>query len=310
MSPGRPLGWIGVLPLYLALATAIGFVDHHVRPLPEHGYTTYVPAVLSGQAEPPGRYRVLAPYVYDRFVRLTGLSPGDGWIVFRWASLLAALLAGHLYFRTWFPTGPAVAGNLLGMALLPLTFTNSWAHPDHLLELGLFTLGCACLARGWHAGFLVVLALGALNRETSAFLLPLALFARPWTTRHLSWTALAVALWMAISLGLRWQFGWVPYNPWQLERNLEFLRAFPLERDLYFRLYPWFFLVLVLPLAALVAVTWARQPRFARVAAGIAAPIVIVACLLYSSLIETRIFTPMIPLLVPATLFAWFPPPE
>ena len=303
MNQRHAVGLLAILPLYLAIATAIGYVDFHIRREPDLGYTQYSPQVVAGTEDPPGRYRVLAPYAFEAVKRATGLESRDAWIVFRWLSLLAALCCGHLYYRTWFDTAATLTANTLTMALLPLTFTNSWAHPDHFAELVLFTLGCATIARGWTGAFAVVLALNALNRETSAFLVLLYFAASPIGRRHVITTAALGAGFLAITIGLRVSLGWVAYDPWQIGRNLEFLRWFAPGRDLYYRLYPWFFAFLILPLAWLAARSWRTQPRFLRVASAIVAPAFIVTCFLFSSVIETRIFTPVFPLLVPAVIW-------
>lgn len=304
----QALSFLGVLPLYLAIATAVGFVDFRVRPAInfEHAFTTYVPAVLSGTEAPPAKYRVLAPHAYAALARWTGLDARDAWFVFRWLCLLAALIAGHALFRAWFDTGPAVAGNALAMVLLWLTFSGGYGHPDHLMELFLFTLGCACVARQWDAAFVAVLALNALNRETSAFLIPLFVFARGFDRRHLIWSAVAAATWLGVTLVLRWQLGWVAYNPLNVAQNIENMTTWP-ERDLYYRLFGWFFLIMVVPVLVTIAQTWARQPRYTRVAAGIVTPALLVTGFLFSSVWESRIFTPVVPLLVPGLLFALFP---
>ncbi len=319
----QALSFLGVLPLYLAIATAVGFVDFRVRPAIhfEHVYRVYVPAVLSGTEAPPARYRILAPRAYSVVARAMGVDAvasatsedpatqlrlRDAWFVFRWLCVLAALLAGHVLFRTWFDTGAAVAGNTLAMALLWLTFSGGWGHPDHLMELFLFTLGCACIARQWDAAFVAVLVLNGLNRETSLFLIPLFFFARGFDRRHVLWTAAAASVWLGVTLLLRWQLGWVPYNPLNVAQNIANMTSWP-ERDLYYRLFGWFFLIMVVPALVAIGLTWARQPRYVRVAAGIVTPAVLVVGFLYSSVWESRIFTPLIPLLVPGVLFAMFP---
>jgi hypothetical protein len=96
VSRARAAGWVAVLPLYLAVATALGFVDYHVRPHPEDGFSKYAPSVIAGTAEAPGRYRVLAPYAYDAVRQATGLTPRESWVVFRWLCLFGALLVGHV----------------------------------------------------------------------------------------------------------------------------------------------------------------------------------------------------------------------
>lgn len=311
LPPSRQLGFLTVLPLYIAMAISIGFVDHHVRPGGDHAYTKYVPEVMAGTAAPPARYRVLAPFTYTQVVRLTGLSLDDGWVLFRWLCLVGAFAAGHLLYRSWFSTGAAVAGNAMVAVLLPLTFTNGWGHPDHFMELLLFTLGCACAARGWGWLFLVVLVLSGLNRETSFLLVMVFTGAEALTSRRLRWIAAAVGVWVAVYAGLRWQLGFVSYNPINVRENLKSLfwwPAFAADRDLYSRLYGWFFLAFLGAPVAAIARTWSAQPRFVRVAVGVATPIFVLIGVTCSSVMEPRIFTPLLPLLVTGLLFAFFAP--
>ena len=82
------------------------------------------------------------------------ITRGDPEIVFlalRLIGWFASFAIFYVYLRTWFPMAAAMAGTALVAAGLPLTFTNSWAHPDHVAELALFTLGCLTIARGLNA---------------------------------------------------------------------------------------------------------------------------------------------------------------
>lgn len=295
--------------VYVALATAVGFSDYHTRPYPDLGFTQYVPEVLAGMAEPPARYRVLAPYLFDAFSRAIPFSPVTEWLLFRWLCLLAAFAAGHLYLRTWFDRGRAVVGNALMAALLPLTFTNSWPNPDQFTELALFTLACAAAARGVWPAFLVLVGINAFNRETSAFLVLLWWIAgAPFDRRRMVQAMAAGVLWLGITLALRWQLGFVAYDPWQLWRNIGWLVPLPEGFPGYKRIFGWFFLVLLVPLFSVAAVSWGRQPSFVRVAAFLVAPLYVVVGCLFSSTIEARIFTALLPLLVPAVLYTLLPP--
>jgi len=300
-------GWLTVFLLYAAVATALGHVDYHIRASPERGFAEYSPGVVAGTEPAPGRYRILAPYAFSGLVQVAGLSPRTGWVLFRWLSLLAALLATHLYLATWFDRGPAVTGTLLTASLLPLTFTNGWAHPDHLFELGLFTLGCACIARGWTSWLVLVLVANGLNRETSAFLVPLFLLARPLHARHVRQAIGLGAVWLAVYVGLRWVLGFEAYDPWQLTRNLSFFALLPPGFDPYYRAYAWFVVILVGPLVWAAVGSWPRLPRMVRAGVSIVAPVFVLTAMLFSSVIETRIFTPLLPLLVPVAVFALFP---
>jgi hypothetical protein len=310
VSRARSLGLAIILPLYLAIATALGFVDYRVRTDPDAAtrLVEYSRGVVTGTEAPPGRYRVLAPYAWEWLERFTGLESRESWILFRWLCLVGALIAGHVYLRTWFDEAGAVLGSLVMAALVPLTFTNGWAHPDHLMELFLFTLGCACIARGWLWALVPVLALNGLNRETSAFLVLLFFFSAPASRSHLAWTIGLGSLWAVVYVGLRAWKGWASYDWWQLGENWARLTPLPPVWDPYKRAFAWFVAILVVPLLLLIfgatgARAWRQQPRFMRAAAAVV-PVFLGVSFLFSSINETRIFTPLIPLLLPGAVFA------
>jgi hypothetical protein len=297
------------LPLYLLLAVASGFVDLRMRRFPELGMTKYTPEVVSGIAEAPGRYRVLMPFALDGTVRATGADPMTIWHLSRLIGFFASWVVLHAYLRTWFPLHAAIAGTLLVAATLPLTFTNSWAHPDHIPELALFTLGCFAIARGRDALFAITLVVATLNRETAAFLVALYLVGDEMTRTRLVKTAGFAAVWAAIYVGLRVARGFVAYDPWQLVRNLEFLKLLPAPYDPYARAYAWFGVILFGPLLYLAVQRRGNLPRFVRGALWVV-PLVVVTCVLFSSIVESRIFTPIFPLIVPAVMFTVLQPKD
>jgi len=307
----RALGLLTLLPLYLVIAAAIGFVDHRVRPFGADAYTKVIPEFVEGTAPPPGKYRILAPFAYLHLRDAFGMQPENAWILFRWLGLVASLLAGHLLYRTWFSEGAAVLGNVLTAVLLPLTFTNGYGIPDHFTELFLFTLGCACIARSWMPGFLVVLLFAGLNRETSFLLVMLLAVAGPLTRQRLIWIGAAAAIWAAVYVGLRWWLGFSPYNPVELTNNIGRMFSWPVEawqRDLFYRAFGWFFVALIGAPLVIIVRTWASQPRFVRGAVAVVVPVFVAIGVTFSSVMEPRIFTPLIPLLVTGVLFALFTP--
>ena len=293
--------------LYMALAVATGFVDLRVRAYPDHGYTKYIPGVIDNTYGAPGTYRVLVPYVFDWLVRTIRIEPSTLWHLSRLVLLFASYVAFHWYLRTWLPTGAAVMGTAIVAALLPLTFTNSWAHPDHFAELLLFTLAAAAIAREQDALFGVLLAIAALNRETSVFLVLLYLLVRPLTAAHRWRTVSFGLLWAVVFVGLRVWRGFEQYEYWQLGRNFEFLRLLPPPRDPYYRAYAWFGIVAFAPLLWIASRARPRQPLFVQRALWVVPAFALVAFTI-SSIIESRIFTPLFPLVVPAvvcTLTEW-----
>ena len=292
------------LLVYLTLAVATGFADLRARAHTEHVVKTYIPAVIAGTESAPGRYRVLAPFTIETIGRATGASPIAVWYATRLAFIFVAFCVMHVYLRTWFDPGAAFAGVAFTAATLPLTFTNSWPHPDSMPELALFTFGALAIARRSDAFFAIALALAALNRETSVFLVLLYAVAEPLSRSRVLRTALFGLEWFAIYAGLRAARGLSHYAYWQGGRNLSDLGLLPSSFDPYYRAYAYFGVILFGP-ALYLALRARGAPLFAR-RALLVVPCFVIVAFLFSSIIESRIFTPLYPLVLPATLFAVF----
>jgi hypothetical protein len=299
--------WRIWLPFYVLLALASGFTDLRVRRYPEHAVKVYMPGVIDGTADAPGLYRVLAPFSFEWLAQSTGADRMVLWHATRLAWFFLAWLVWHVYLRTWFEPGEAMLGTAFVAATLPLTFTNSWPHPDHIPELALFTLGCLAIARQKDAWFAATLAVAAFNRETAAFLVPLYLVVGPLTRARLLRTAAFGALWLAIFAGLRWYRGFRMYDVWQFGRNLDFLKLLPAPYDPYYRAYAWFSVVLFGILLYLALRSRGRQPLFVRRALWALVPVFLVGWTI-SSIMETRIFTPAFSLVIPGVLYTLLRP--
>jgi hypothetical protein len=290
--------------LYLTVAVATGFVDLRTRPFPDHVYKAYIPGVVNATYGAPGIYRVLAPYTVWELMRLTRANIASVWLATRLAAIFVSLLVFHWYMRTWFGVPGALGATLFVAASLPLTFTNSWAHPDQIPELMLFTLGCGAIARGRDVLFAVTLVLATLNRETAVFLVPLYLIAGQWSRERVLKTALFGVLWVAVFGGLRAILGFEGYEYWQFGKNIEALKLLPPPRDPYYRAYGWFFVALFGPVLWIALRDVAAKPLFVRRALWIV-PAFLAVAFTISSIIETRIFTPLYPLVVPAAAFSF-----
>ena len=302
----RPDGWC--LLLYVTFTITTGFADVHMRAHTGNVYNVYIPAVVAGTENAPGRYRVLAPFLIDGLARATGASLETTWYVTRLVWIFAAYGVFHLYLRTWFAPAAAMAGVSIVAATLPLTFTNSWPHPDSMPELALFTLGALAVARRSDVLFAVALALAALNRETSVFLVLLYIVTGPLTRPRLLRATLFAAEWFGIYAGLRVIRGLQHYDYWQAARNWAELGLLPPNYDPYYRVYAYFVVVLFGPMIYL-AVKASGAPAFAR-RALLVVPCFLAVAFIFSSIIETRIFTPLYPLVVPATMFFFFSHPQ
>ncbi|HET7697865.1 MAG TPA: hypothetical protein VFK57_19285 [Vicinamibacterales bacterium] len=295
------------LMVYVTLAVSIGFADLRMRAYPQLAFTKFIPDVVQNSEPAPGRYRVLAPFLNHYLAQSTGWSAQNVWYATRLAWIFLAFCIMHAYLRTWFEPEVALAGVALVAASLPLTFTNSWAHPDHMPELALFTLGALAIARERWLLFAAALAAAALNRETSVFLVLLCAIARPFSRRAAGLTLAFAAEWLAIYAGLRVVRGLSHYDYWQAGRNLADLGIpLPAVYDPYYRTYAYFALIAFGPML-FIALRDRGAPLFVR-RALLVVPVVALVAFLFSNIIEVRIFTPLYPLLLPAFLFAFFVP--
>lgn len=303
----RLLGGYAVALILASFSVSGGFADLRMRAYPNHVVDKYIPAVAAGTYGAPADYRVLIPLVVSRVAAATGADPRTVWHATRLFSFVAAYFALHWYLRTWFAPPQALAGSAFVAATLPLTFTNSWAHPDHIPELALFTLGCAAIARNRDGLFALILAVATLNRETAAFLVLLYAVAGPFSRQRLQRSVLFGALWLATSLTVRTVQGFEHYDYWQLARNLEFLRLLPSVYDPYYRAYAYFVVAAFLPLTVLAIRGIKAKPVFVR-RALLVAPLFVTVAFVISSIIETRVFTPLYPVMLPAAMFSLFEP--
>jgi len=296
------VSWRALILLVL-LSVASGFADLRMRSYPARSYSEFIPSVVAGTADAPERYRVLVPFTVEAFRTVTGLGPAGAWHTTRLILFFLAYLTFFVYLRTWFSTSLALLGTALVAATWPLTLTNSWAHPDHVAELVLFTAGCTAIARQQTAILVLVLVIATLNRETAVFLVPTYLLSGAIHPRRLITSALLGAVWLAIYGGLRLWRGFVGYDYFQLARNLDFLKLLPENYDPYYRAYAYFALLLFGGLLAVAIHEAAPEDPFIARALWVV-PLFGAVAFSVSSIIETRIFTPLYPLMMPAVISA------
>jgi hypothetical protein len=297
------LPWRALVIIAL-LSVASGFVDLRMRAYPTRAYTEFVPAVVAGTADAPERYRVLVPFGVEALTRATGVSPSTAWHSTRLVLFFVGYCTFFVYLRTWFAPNLALLGTAIVAGTWPLTLTNSWAHPDHVAELFLFTAGCLAIARQRPVWIFATLALASLNRETAVFLVPLYLLAGAVTASRLLVAGLLGLTWLMIYAGLRLWRGFASYEYLQVSRNLDFLRLLPEGFDPYYRAYAYFGLLLFGGLIV-VALYHTEPSKASFVTRSLwVVPMFTVVAFTISSIIESRIFTPLYPVVMPAVMTA------
>jgi hypothetical protein len=286
------------------LSFSSAFADLRMRAYGSRPYDEFIPAVVSGTADAPERYRVLLPFTIAGISNAVGLSLANAWHLVRFISFVAAYVLMFAYLRRWFGETTSLFGTTLVAATLPLTFTNSWAHPDHIAELALFTAGCAAIAANRVWLLAIILAVATLNRETAVFLVPLYLLTAPSVRERVIWTLALTAEWAGVFVALRVWRGFVHYDYFQAQRNLQFLKLLPSAYDPYYRIYAYFAIVLFGGLLLVAAAASGPRPLFIS-RALLVVPLFCLVAFSISSIIESRIFTPLYPLIMPAVMFGW-----
>ena len=266
--------------------------------------------IVHGTAPAPDRYRVLVPFALQPLISLgaTVVGPDSAlkkvYDAYYLAALTLMLWVLTIYLRQWFSLDLALAGALLVAAVLPITLRQHFLQPWSLLEPTLLTLGLMCAYRGF-AGAIVPLAiLASLNRETGV-LVPLAyLFAAGRDARAWRAGGAAVAVSIAIFVGLRYALG--PATPyvtlaqiWDTNSSREGTLAAVGNIALFLGGTGWI----------LAAIGFRSAPAFTRRAALVSLlylPVIAVWGVWY----EVRLLMPLYPLFLPFVLSAIRPPAE
>ncbi|HVL68400.1 MAG TPA: hypothetical protein VM364_14150 [Vicinamibacterales bacterium] len=297
--------------LYLCVAVALAFVDHRVRSdrHRHHVVSEYIPSVIDGTSGAPAKYRVLMPYALQAVAERSGADPYLVVLGSELLFILASLILMHAYLRFWYSAEASLAGTLAVAALLPLTFTNTWLHPDTFPDLALFTAGCLAVAARRDGWLMAILAIGMLNRETMGFLAVLwAVHRLPgdWRPVTLARGAAIFAVAGGVYVALRAVRGFEHYRMFMLDENLQMLKILPPGFDPYTRVAGYFWVVL-LAVPAWLAWSGLRRPdapRFFRSGFAVAALFLIVAWI-FAAIIEVRVLVPALPLLLPGALHAF-----
>lgn len=133
--------------------------------------------ILQGDGEAPWTYRVAVPWAahgIGQLLQQGGLPPKRtveyGYIGLRWLFTFALFLLFHRYVGHWLPPPWPLMGTTLLAALHGPAFAFYWFQPASALDLLLWT-ACAVLTleRRW-VWLFPLIALGAVNRETSVFI--------------------------------------------------------------------------------------------------------------------------------------------
>jgi hypothetical protein len=178
MFTPRKLSWIH-LALYLGLALLL--VQLHGENInfgPKAGKRAERhEQIISGEGEAPWVYRLAVPWAAEltgQVVALTGLperrSVELGYLLWRFVFTLGLFLLFHRFLGHWLPPPWPLAGTLLLAALHGPSYLHYWFQPASSLDLLLWVAAAVLTLEGRHRWLFALILLGALNRETSVFI--------------------------------------------------------------------------------------------------------------------------------------------
>lgn len=243
--------------------------------------------LLAGTAHKPFVSRVLMPALVTLTSAALGVDPrlaASVWIV---AALLGAVVALRWLCAAFWPLGLAHDLAALAMPLAVPLLSLSFRHIYDLPALFLFTLGLAALAhRRWWA-FLIIYAVGCINKETTLFLsLVFALWYARRVEPGLFWRLLLMqaGIYLLIRLPLLWAFRDNPGG------------TLTLYLGLHLRIYQQVLALALVHALAFVLVTlacahgWREKPRGLRRAAVGLLAVLIPLFFLFGFPFEVRVF--------------------
>lgn len=134
--------------------------------------------ILDGEGRSPWVYRVLLPVLAEVTRPLIFAVTGShrwslefAYLAWRWLFTFLLLVLFDRYLRTWVGVPWVLAGVIFVAAMLPPSYASAWFHPDSIPDFVLWLAAALLTLRGRHSWLYPLIFLGALNRETSVFVI-------------------------------------------------------------------------------------------------------------------------------------------
>ena len=290
----------------------MAFGDRQIKNMPhqynyfQQAFYHYQNGVVDGSIGSPYAYRVLVPYI----LHLTG--KGIPFVELMTLDLLLKIVLimvlqyGFLaYLREFLSPWPALCGVLVLdlMVAYALTFVQgpSVLESTDVLNLLVVVLALKGIFQRKWSRVAPLLCVAMFNRETPLLLWPIILGWQDWGRRGWRWPVVCALVMMVPYLGLRY-FLAVEAVDWVFldaaKHNIPFLAPDSLEHVMGANLK---LLMLLGPLALVGFARFREQPQFLRAATVILLPFVAVHYLV-GSIMETRLWLPLFPVLIPLAL--------
>ncbi len=295
--------------LFLSLAVLLCIADRapmHLdkkmnAQLLEQGYNDYYDGVFYGKLGGPYVYRILVPYTVRAVHNFVpGVKPMHIDLFFQFLFLFGCQLVMYHYLRLFVSRMMALGGVLLFVVLMgymlgQMVGLTSIETSDTLNVLVLL-LALYFLYKNKLLKLLIVLFIGMFNRETPMVLLPVLLYYE-WTHGrpkiNLLWITLVVFI-PYVALRFWWDGNAVSFEG--ITSNIPFLDGAKTVDALKANVYVF---VLLAPLLLIAAFRFRELPTLVRFAAALTIPFIVLHYIV-GTVIEARLWMPLLVLLVPA----------
>lgn len=267
---------------------------------------SYVLGVTDQTATGPYVYRILIPFLIlgtqavFSFLTMVGID-----FLMKVFFLILCQLSFYYYLRNFYFSIISFLGLVILDVLLSFTFSSilgpSVVETADIFNLVIFILALQALYRNHFIQFLLLIFLGTLNRETTWFLLPV-LFLNDFSNKKGYFRTIIAAVVIAVPyFGLRLLIksdnaSWFTFE--KLSHNIPFLSSELTTTALIANFHTAIFL---LPFIILTVMNFKKHPNFLRKAVFIT-PLFILVHYLLGSIIETRLWLPLIVILLPTSL--------
>ncbi len=253
--------------------------------------------IIDGVAAIPHQYRIMVPYLAE-FLRVLGLPFKESYVMIRATVDLLGAIIFHLYLRKWFTTKVCIIGVLLYLATIPLVYTRSYFQSIDSLNFLFFLIGYILIRERKDVFLFPLLFLAMFNRETPIMLILVYLFYR-YDELSIKKLGLNLVLLFTISMGVYCgirQFyemneTYCPFFYFLLNLKSSLSYVYIILFFNIFLFFAWFDLK--------------NKPKFLR-RSSLMVPFFTIIHFTISIVLETRLFMPLIPIIVPLGLISFF----
>ena len=259
-------------------------------------------SVIEGTAPKPIQYRVLTYYMVEALHRLTGIAVWRSDLILRFAFTSLSLIYFQRFLRGWFDFTSSAVGALIMGALLPITYVDHTHQPHDIPNLFFTILALGFIRNHREAWLLILIPIAMLNRESFIFVFWAWLFyniARiPFRTivvEFLLFTLIALVVYLAL--------------PYYFGPRASYVEMVQLKNNLNPpMMWKWFsrLAAFIGPMVLALCMKFKSQPVFLKRSLGYVAVYMIVMFFI-GKYQETRLFLPILPVLIPLGLASIFP---